>query len=28
MTHSFRIKVSFNAKQTVYPGMYATVDIE
>ncbi len=28
MTHTFRIKVSFSAKQTVYPGMYATVDIE
>ncbi|MDD4884202.1 efflux RND transporter periplasmic adaptor subunit [Sulfuricurvum sp.] len=28
MTHSFRIKVSFKAKQTVYPGMYATVEIE
>ncbi|MDD5052596.1 MAG: efflux RND transporter periplasmic adaptor subunit [Sulfuricurvum sp.] len=28
MTHSFKIKVSFQAKQTVYPGMYATVDIE
>ncbi|HZF70758.1 efflux RND transporter periplasmic adaptor subunit [Sulfuricurvum sp.] len=28
MTHSFKIKVSFNAKQTVYPGMYATVDIQ
>lgn len=27
MTHSFRIKVSFSAKQTVYPGMYATVEI-
>jgi len=28
MTHTFRIKVSFKAKQTVYPGMYATVEIE
>lgn len=28
MTHSFKIKVSFSAKQTVYPGMYATVDLE
>jgi multidrug resistance efflux pump len=28
MTHSFRIKVSFKAKQVVYPGMYATVEIE
>jgi RND family efflux transporter MFP subunit len=28
MTHSFKIKVSFSAKQTVYPGMYATVDIQ
>jgi RND family efflux transporter MFP subunit len=28
VTHSFKIKVSFKAKQTVYPGMYATVDIE
>ena len=28
MTHTFKIKVSFNAKQTVYPGMYATIDIE
>lgn len=28
MTHTFKIKVSFNAKQTVYPGMYATVEIE
>jgi len=28
MTHSFKIKVSFKAKQTVYPGMYATVDIQ
>ncbi|MGD9969474.1 MAG: efflux RND transporter periplasmic adaptor subunit [Sulfuricurvum sp.] len=28
MTHTFRIKVSFSAKQTVYPGMYATVEIE
>lgn len=28
MTHTFKIKVSFSAKQTVYPGMYATVEIE
>ncbi len=28
VTHSFKIKVSFKAGQTVYPGMYATVDIE
>jgi len=28
VTHSFKIKVSFKAKQTVYPGMYATVEIE
>lgn len=28
MTHTFRIKVSFSAKQTVYPGMYATVEIQ
>ncbi len=28
MTHTFRIKVSFKAKQTVYPGMYAIVEIE
>ncbi|MDD5717284.1 MAG: efflux RND transporter periplasmic adaptor subunit [Sulfuricurvum sp.] len=28
MTHTFKIKVSFNARQTVYPGMYATVEIE
>ncbi len=28
MTHTFRIKISFSAKQAVYPGMYATVDIE
>lgn len=27
MTHTFKIKVSFNAKQTVYPGMYATVEL-
>jgi RND family efflux transporter MFP subunit len=27
MTHTFKIKVSFSAKQTVYPGMYATVEI-
>lgn len=27
MTHSFKIKVSFSAKQTVYPGMYATVEL-
>lgn len=28
MTHSFKVKISFSAKQTVYPGMYATVEIE
>lgn len=28
MTHTFKVKVSFSAKQTVYPGMYATVEIE
>jgi RND family efflux transporter MFP subunit len=28
MTHTFKIKVSFSAKQTVYPGMYATIEIE
>lgn len=28
MTHTFRMKVSFKAKQTVFPGMYATVEIE
>lgn len=28
MTHTFKIKVSFSAKQTVYPGMYATVEIQ
>ncbi|MGA9046611.1 efflux RND transporter periplasmic adaptor subunit [Sulfuricurvum sp.] len=27
MTHTFKIKISFSAKQTVYPGMYATVEI-
>jgi multidrug efflux pump subunit AcrA (membrane-fusion protein) len=27
MTHTFKIKVSFSAKQTVYPGMYATIEI-
>ncbi|MDQ1299254.1 MAG: hypothetical protein QG558_1793 [Campylobacterota bacterium] len=27
MTHTFKIKISFNAKQTVYPGMYATVEL-
>ncbi len=27
MTHTFKIKVSFSAKQTVYPGMYATVEL-
>lgn len=27
MSHTFRIKVSFPSKQTVYPGMYATIDI-
>jgi len=27
MTHTFKIKVSFDAKQTVYPGMYATIEI-
>lgn len=28
MTHTFKVKVSFSAKKTVYPGMYATVEIE
>lgn len=28
VTHSFKIKISFKAMQTVYPGMYATVEIE
>jgi multidrug resistance efflux pump len=28
MTHTFKIKISFSTKQTVYPGMYATVEIE
>ncbi len=28
MTHTFKIKVSFSAKQTIYPGMYATIEIE
>ncbi|MBN2869415.1 MAG: efflux RND transporter periplasmic adaptor subunit [Campylobacterales bacterium] len=28
MTHTFRVKVSFKAKQTVYPGMYATIEIQ
>lgn len=28
VTHTFKIKVSFKARQTVYPGMYATVEIE
>jgi len=27
MTHTFKIKVSFSAKQAVYPGMYATVEL-
>ncbi|ADR35301.1 secretion protein HlyD family protein (plasmid) [Sulfuricurvum kujiense DSM 16994] len=27
-THTFRIKASFPSKQTVYPGMYATIGIE
>ena len=27
MTHTFKIKISFSTKQTVYPGMYATVEI-
>jgi RND family efflux transporter MFP subunit len=27
MTHTFKIKISFSAKQTVYPGMYATVEL-
>lgn len=27
MTHTFKVKVSFKAKQNVYPGMYATVEI-
>lgn len=28
MTHTFKVKVSFKATQTVYPGMYATVEIQ
>ncbi|HEX5622841.1 MAG TPA: efflux RND transporter periplasmic adaptor subunit [Sulfuricurvum sp.] len=28
MTHTFKVKVSFKAKQNVYPGMYATVEIQ
>lgn len=28
VTHSFKIKIAFKARQTVYPGMYATVEIE
>jgi RND family efflux transporter MFP subunit len=27
MTHTFKIKISFSAKQTIYPGMYATVEL-
>lgn len=27
MTHTFKVKVSFSAKQTVYPGMYATIEL-
>lgn len=27
MTHTFKIKVSFSAKQRVYPGMYATIEL-
>lgn len=27
MTHTFKVKVSFSAKQTIYPGMYATVEL-
>ncbi len=27
MTHTFKVKVSFSAKQAVYPGMYATVEL-
>lgn len=27
MTHTFKIKISFRAKQTIYPGMYATVEL-
>lgn len=28
MTHTFKIKISFSTKHTIYPGMYATVEIE
>ncbi|MEO1953902.1 MAG: efflux RND transporter periplasmic adaptor subunit, partial [Campylobacterales bacterium] len=29
MTHTFKIKVSFKTmNKSVYPGMYATVDVE
>lgn len=28
MTHTFKVKVSFKATQTIYPGMYATVEIQ
>jgi len=29
MTHTFKIKVSFKTRnRSVYPGMYATVDID
>ena len=27
MTHTFKVKVSFSSKQAVYPGMYATVEL-
>lgn len=27
MTHTFKVKISFKARQTVYPGMYALVEI-
>jgi multidrug resistance efflux pump len=27
MTHTFKIKISFKATQVVYPGMYATVEL-
>lgn len=28
MTHTFKVKISFKAQQTVYPGMYALVEIQ
>ncbi len=28
MTHTFKVKISFKAKQAVYPGMYALVEIQ